>query len=364
MAQNTNAYLTEHDRQIREKLIQARSELPGFCRSFFVALDNMGRLDTTQLAYATDLGIFFAFIKDTYPEWSDYQIRELPIACLESVTKDDVEYYIGMYLKEMRENNENARARKLASLKSLYKHFYANDHISKNPTDFLELEFAKKKTDDVNYLRPNEIAILLDAIEFGEGLPEKYVKSKWYKKNRLRDLALITLLLGTGIRVSECVGLDVSTVDFDNASIYVVRKGRKAQNLPMGDEVQEALSMYLSGDPSDPDALCRAEYEPDEKAADALFLASSHGRLTVRGVEKIVHKYVEYALPAVASRASFSPHKMRASFGTNLYAETGDLKAVADLLGHTSSQTTETFYIARSRDERRREAVKDFKLRG
>ena len=364
MAANTNAYLSEHDSQLRQKLIEKKSELPRFCASFFSSLDNTSKLDSTQLGYASDLDIFFDFIIDTFPEYADTPKKSLPIDCLTQLTKEDIEYYIGTYLKDMRDNNDKARARKLASLRRLYKHFYANKKIEYNPADFLEITFnTAKKDEDINYLRPNEVAILLDAIDKGEGLPEKYVRSKWYQRNRLRDLAIVTLLLGTGMRISECVGLDLDAIDFENGSIYIIRKGHKGANIPMGDEVEQALRTYIKGDPERPESMSRAGYEPDEKDKNALFLSPSHKRLTVRAIENLIPKYVQYALPQLASRASFSPHKMRASFGTNLYAEIGDVKAVADLLGHKSTQTTETFYISRSRDERRRAAIAGYRMR-
>ena len=166
------------------------------------------------------------------------------------------------------------------------------------------------------------------------------------KKTRERDLAIATLLLGTGIRVSECVGLNVSDVDFNNCRIKVFRKGEKIQNVPIGDEVAEALNRYL---------LIRNNIKTTD---DALFLSMQKTRMTIQAVENMVNKYAQ----AIGTAYRITPHKLRKTYGTSLYQETGDIYLVASALGHSSVDTTKKHYAAQD-EERLLQARNAVKLR-
>ena len=165
----------------------------------------------------------------------------------------------------------------------------------------------------------------------------------------MRDLALMTLLLGTGIRVSECVGLDINDVDFKNNGIKIHRKGGQEVIVYFGDEVAEALLDYMEE---------REQMHPVEGHTNALFLSLQNKRLSVRSVENLVKKYSKL----VTNLKNITPHKLRSTYGTNLYQETGDIYLVADVLGHKDVNTTKKHYAALE-DERRRKAAKYVKLR-
>ena len=190
-------------------------------------------------------------------------------------------------------------------------------------------------------------ALLLDAVEQGEGLTEK--QKTFHKRTRLRDLALLTLLLGTGIRVSECVGLDINDVDFKNGGIHIHRKGGKEVTVYFGSEVENALQDYLDE---------RFGIIPEEGSEQALFLSMQRKRMNVRSVENLVKKYAHIVTPL----KKITPHKLRSTYGTNLYRETGDIYLVADVLGHSDVNTTKKHYAALE-DERRRSARNVVKLR-
>ena len=189
---------------------------------------------------------------------------------------------------------------------------------------------------------------MLDLVEnCGDALTKQ--QKKYYEKTRSRDAAILTLLLGTGIRVSECVGLDIEDVDFKNNGIKVFRKGGNEMIVYFGDEVARALQTYLA----DRDAIT-----PVAGHEHALFYSTQRKRMNVRSVENMVKKYASQ----ITSTKKITPHKLRSTYGTALYQETGDIYLVADVLGHKDVNTTKKHYAAMS-DQRRRSAAKAVHLR-
>ena len=159
----------------------------------------------------------------------------------------------------------------------------------------------------------------------------------------------MTLLLGTGIRVSECVGLDLKDIDFESNGIKIRRKGGYESIVYFGDEVETALLDYLEQ---------REHIIPMQGHEDALFLSLQNRRMAVRSVENLVKKYAS----RVTSIKKITPHKLRSTYGTSLYRETGDIYLVADVLGHKDVNTTRKHYAALE-DERRRRAAGAVQLR-
>ena len=146
-------------------------------------------------------------------------------------------------------------------------------------------------------------------------------KRVYYEKTKERDLAIVTLLLGTGIRVSECVGLDVEDVDFKNNGIKVTRKGGNEMVVYFGHEV---------------------EIVPVAGHEHALFYSTQRKRIGIQAVENLVKKYAG----AITTTKKITPHKLRSTYGTTLYQETGDIYLVADVLGHRDVNTTKKHYAA------------------
>jgi site-specific recombinase XerD len=244
-------------------------------------------------------------------------------------------------------NTERGRARKFSSLCSLYRYLYKHKYISQNPSVFVD----KPKLHDKAIIRldVDEVAMLLDYVEdCGHQLTGQ--KKVYYEKTRIRDLAILTLLLGTGIRVSECVGLDINDVDFKNNGIKVTRKGGNEMVIYFGDEVRDALENYLE--------TTRAAATPLPSHENALFLSTQRKRMGVQAVENMVKKYARQVTP----NKKITPHKLRSTYGTNLYKETGDIYLVADVLGHKDVNTTRKHYAAIDED-RRRQAASAVKLR-
>lgn len=352
-------YSHEHDELLLDKFEAIKKKLPRFLEKYFIAKSDL--LPSTLLNYATDLSVFFEWLKDYYDEYADISMRNLPFDTIKMLTSDDINVFIKSYLTKYEHdgkiyrNDYNGKARKLSSIKSMYKYFLTNKDIDHDPSSIVELKAPSEH--EIIYLQPNEVAELLDCIDYGSSGPEDSEKinrrrDAWHALNRTRDLAIITMLLGTGMRVSELVGLDLSDIDFEDGAIHITRKGHRRDTVYMGEEIEETLRNYINGS--------RLSYRPDENE-NALFLSLRHKRITVRSVEVLLKKYVAAALP-YRSGEKISPHKMRSTFGTTLYKETGDIKLVADTLGHKNIATTQKHYAA-SDTEIKRSAFRNVRLR-
>ena len=335
----------ENEKRLRELM----KELPRFCNEFFIGIE-ASTSSRTRIAYAYDLGIFFHYIKENNAIYSKMEIRDFPIRLLEELTALDIEEYL-QYLKyyeykgKEHTNDERGQMRKLASLRSFYNYYFQKELIEKNPAQLVKMPKLHEK--NIVRLDVDEVAVLLDEIESGEKLTER--QKRFHEKTKVRDLAIITLLLGTGIRVSECVGLDIDDLDFKNDAMKIRRKGGAEVVLYFGEEVERALLDYLEE---------REQITPMEGHTNALFLSLQNRRISVRSVENLVKKYSRL----VTTVKKITPHKLRSTYGTNLYQETGDIYLVADVLGHQDVNTTKKHYAAQS-DQRRRMAAKAVRLR-
>lgn len=341
-----------HEEQKMQNILKMRAvleELPPFCKEFFRGIEQYTSA-RTRLAYAYDLRMFFEFLHEKNSVCAKLNISDIPMKYLDMLSREDIEEYleyISLYQKDGKNviNEERGRSRKLASLRSFYNYFFENEKIEKNPAALVPL--PKQHEKEIIRLEPNEVAILLDQVEDGAKLTKKELE--YHKKTKLRDVALITLLLGTGIRVSECVGLDIQDVDFDVYGIRILRKGGKEAIIYFGEEVGTALLDYLEQ---------REHMIPAEGHENALFLSLQNRRMAVRSVENLVKKYAS----RVTTLKKITPHKLRSTYGTALYQETGDIYLVADVLGHSDVNTTRKHYAAQE-DERRRRAANAVRLR-
>ena len=341
-----------HDEQQKQNILKMRAvldTLPSFCRTFFRGIEEYTSA-RTRLAYAYDLRLFFEFLHEKNPVCAKMEIVDIPMSILDQLHRVDIEEYVeflSYYVRDGKEitNDERGKSRKLASLRSFYRYFYETEMIKNNPASLVPL--PKQHEKEIIRLEPNEVAILLDQVEEGTKLTEK--EMVYHKKTKVRDIALLTLLLGTGIRVSECVGLDIDDVNFDVGGIKIRRKGGYEAIIYFGEEVEIALLDYLEE---------REHIISESGHEKALFLSLQNKRIAVRSVEKLVKKYAS----RVTSLKKITPHKLRSTYGTSLYKETGDIYLVADVLGHKGVNTTRKHYAALE-DERRRMAANAVKLR-
>lgn len=347
---------TYHEQQEMENTRRLRTmmkELPVFCGDFFRGIEPKTS-PRTRIGYAYDLRIFFRFLLENNPTYKGIEMRDFPFEDMDKITALDLEEYMD-YLKvyetpegEIHKNDERGRHRKMSSLRTFYNYFNKRQLLKTNPV--LMIDMPKLHEKEIIRLDPDEVARLLDLVEHG-GDNLSPMKKVYYEKNKYRNLAIFTLLLGTGVRISECVGLNRNDIDFKNDRIKIVRKGGKEDFVYFGDEVRKALVDYLEKERNQLKAR-------DEKDEDALFLSSQKKRMSVRSIEVMVKENASQ----ITSVKKITPHKLRSTYGTTLYRETSDIYLVAEVLGHNDVNTTKKHYAALDEDIKRR-ASRVVKLR-
>ncbi len=344
-----NTYHEQINIDNNTRLRSLLTELPRFCGIFFRGIEPTTS-SRTRIAYAYDLKVFFHWLVENNASLKGKEISTLPIETLDQIKALDIEEYLeylNYYKHDDKElvNQETGKKRKLITLRSFYTYYFKKELITSNPAILVDIPKLHEK--EIIRLDVNEVAKFLDEVESGENLTD--AQKRYHKINGKRDLAMMTLLLGTGIRVSECVGLDINDVDFDNNGIKILRKGGNEVIVYFGEEVRQVLLDYLNE---------RKHVVPQEGHTNALFLSMQKKRISVRSVENLVKKYSRL----VTKLKRITPHKLRSTYGTNLYQETGDIYLVADVLGHKDVNTTKKHYAA-IEDSRRRSAANVVKLR-
>ncbi len=347
-------YKDEIEKKYTLKLRSLKKELPDFVDDFFGHIGEITSI-RTRVGYAYDLKIFFNYLIENCDAFKDVYISDIKVSDMNKIKAVDINrfleyltYYVttgddGEVIEKS--NREKGKSRKLSAVRRLFNYLYKSEKISANPGELIETPKIHDK--EIIRLEANEVVKLLDEVENGEKLTER--QKKWHEHTKIRDLAIVTLLLGTGIRVSECVGINIKDVDFETNGVKIVRKGGKEVTVYFGDEVADALDAYFDE---------REEIVAAEGHEDALFLSLQKKRITDRAIQKLVKKYSE----CVINLKKISPHKLRSTYGTSLYMETGDIYLVADVLGHADVNTTRKHY-AQMEDSRRRSAAKFVKLR-
>ena len=318
-----------------EKLRNVLKTLPPFCLDFFRAIEPRTSL-LTRINYAYDLRLFFSFLENE----RGHQPMQMSAKDLQILTMDDFERYVEylkLYYKDdetVMENGEKGISRKLCAIRSMYKYYYKKEVIDQNIT--ARLETPKLHEKPILRLDHEETNSLLHVVESGAGLTSH--QQAFNVKTKIRDLAILTLFLTTGIRISELCALDVSDFDFKNNAFKVLRKGGNEALLLFGEEARQALERYLEL------RKTAANYSDNSP----MFLSLQNKRISVRAIQMLVEKYARVSVPL----KHISPHKLRSTFGTMLYQQTGDIYLVADVLGHKDINTTRKHYAAM--DEQRR----------
>lgn len=349
-----NEYQLQKKLDYTKRFKNILQELPDFCKYYFRAVEPTTSI-LTRYGYAVDLRSFFTFVTSgALSQFSNIKVQDLNLNDLDRLTSIDIELYlehISMYRsnttdgEKIIENNERAKARKLSAIRSLFKYLYKKSMIETNCAALVDTPKLHEKA--IIRLEANEVADLLDATEQGSGLTT--AQKRYHNATKLRDVAILSLFLGTGIRISELVGIDMNDIDFSTNQFVVTRKGGNQETLAFGPEVKSALLEYLEE---------RKNIIPMSGHEDAFFLSLQRKRITPRAVENLVKKYSKISAPL----KKITPHKLRSTYGTMLYQESGDIYLVADVLGHKDVNTTRKHYAAMTEDKSR-QAAKYIKLR-
>ena len=358
MAERTNRYKDELDAKRILQIREITRGLPQACSDFLRSIA-ISTSSLTRLAYAIDLNTFFTFLHEERVEFSNKDLQLMNDKDLEKLTRNDIiayTEYLTYYLKNADDdsvpnkvivNHELAIKRKLCTIRSFYDYLFKNQRILSNVTELVPLPKVHEKP--IIRLSKEEMVRMLEQAQNGDRLTGR--QQQFQKITAKRDYAILSLFLGTGIRVSECIGMNIGDVDLENNAFIVTRKGGNQVVLYYPPEVAEALAEYMEE---------RDRIETVLGHEDALFLSLQRRRITQRAVQNLVKKYAAVAAPL---KTRISPHKLRSTYATNLYNETGDIYLVADVLGHTSVDTTRKHY-ADMTDARRRMAAEHVHLPG
>lgn len=349
MAENLS-YSQQRAQKITLRIRELLRELPMVCVDYMRAIEPVTQ-PLTRFAYARDLKQFCFYLHSEVARFADRTPDTWTCEDLSAITARDISMFLDfltLYYKDDAAftNAELSKMRKLSCLRSFFHYLFTHSLINADITQLVDM--PKRHEKPILRLEVDEVARMLDLVESGEALPEH--QRNYNAHTRTRDLAILTLFLGTGIRVSELVGIDIEDVDFELGGFLVTRKGGDQAILYFSEEVGSVLEAYMAQ---------RRQIEALPGHEQALFLSLQRKRMGVRAVELMVKKYAMQAAPL---KKRLSPHKLRSTFGTNLYNETGDIYLVADLLGHKDVNTTRRHYAAMD-DRRRRQASRNIRLR-
>ena len=211
--------------------------------------------------------------------------------------------------------SKKTQARMLSAVRSLFRYACREGLLAANPAQAVRTPKVPKTLP--RHLRPGEVETLVEAPAGDEALT-------------LRDRALLELLYASGLRVSELVGLDWTDVDLSSRVVRVLGKGRKERMVPFGRKAEEALRAWRA---------VWAGLRKEEDDAEPVFLNASGTRLTDRSVRRVIDKWVAGA--GVAQ--GVHPHTLRHTFATHLLENGADLRAIQELLGHSSLSTTQKY---------------------
>lgn len=327
--------------RLRELLIQ----LPPCAVDYIHSKEATSQV-STLVQYSYDLITFFTFMKDQNPVFRNKDPKEISVDLISKISPEDILEYqryleLNVDRNHYHENGKKAIARKMSPLRGMFKFLLVYKKIKENPMELVPLPRLKK---DKNIIRMNaaEVQSMMNTAEYGAGTMSDRQR-KFAEKTKFRDVAILTLMLNTGIRVSECNGLDLNDVDLNANTLTIVRKGGAQDLLYFGDPVHDAISDYLE--------LERKGIQVREGHEKAMFLSLQGKRISVDAIENLVKKYAKIAVP----NKKITPHKLRSTYGTALYRETGDIRLVADVLGHENINTTIDYYAA-IEDEHKRQA--------
>ncbi|MBO5910388.1 MAG: tyrosine-type recombinase/integrase [Clostridia bacterium] len=333
-------YFLDRNRKNLRQLNMVLDELPSFCNIYFVGVASR-TTPLTRLSYARDLKIFFTYLTNFEHKFLNKNNHDIQIADLNNIDSLMIERFVAYLISYdnengvVRSNADRGLARKLSSVRSFFQFMFDKELISSNVVTKVKMPKIIKK--EIIKLENDEVTELLKVSETLQGFTEH--QQKYNERFIPRDNAMLSLFLGTGIRVSELVGLNVDDIDFKYNSFKVTRKGGGQSILYFSDEIKDALVKYMD---------LRDSFKLPE-SEKALWISIQGKRMGVRSVENLVKKYARISAPL----KKISPHKLRSTYGTSLYNVTKDISVVAEVLGHKDVNTTKKYYASISENIRK-----------
>lgn len=245
------------------------------------------------------------------------------------------------YMNSIRQKTSSYQIMVYSALKKFSKYLkaskkcqedYMKDIPRPKPHESIETRNKREK----GYLTEKEVEYMLDNIRNGEAKHSLKEPEVWIK----RDMAIVLVLLNTGMRCSALTSLNVESIDFDERNVRVIDKGSKIRDYYLTEYTINAIKEWLE---TRNDRVSQGEH--------ALFINKKGNRISSGGVYEIVNKYADF------DDKRITPHKLRATFGTRMFEKTGDLYFVQQCMGHSNPKTTE-LYI-RGQDEATRTKAKE-----
>lgn len=328
------AYKDQKNREASEKVRELLEDLPHYVQTFLVGRE--GKMSPrTRYIYTSRIDIFFNYLTQK-KIFGDKAKTDITLAELGSLSVEDIELFVSWIRHgnssaptRMKDNKESTVNNYLSAINTFYNYFVKRGKLDRNPVSGVER--GKPQKHGVIRLDDAQKDGFFHCIETGEGLTKQ--QKRFHDKNLLRDQTICLVLARTGLRVSELVGLDVGDIDFDECSLTVLRKGNKYDHVFFDDEVADLLREYLEY------RKTLLDNNPTEKAVFLVTIGKYRGtRLSVRGVERLVKKYAVAGAPSAG--AKISPHKLRATYATDMLQATNNIVLVQQALNHESPRTT------------------------
>lgn len=233
---------------------------------------------------------------------------------IEDVNYQDFQNYLS-YLNDLK-INARSQSRVISSMRSFFKFLILEKIIKENPTELLENPKTGKKLPE--FLTIEEIELLVNQIDRS-------------KKEGERNLAIIEVLYGCGLRVTELIELKISEIYWEEGFIRIIGKGNKERLVPLGKIASKHLKIYLNE--------IRVHQKVKDLFVDHVFINKNGSKISRVMIFKIVKKLAEKA----GIQKNISPHSLRHSFATHLVEGGADLRSVQEMLGHQSITTTEVY---------------------
>ncbi|ALV21263.1 tyrosine recombinase XerC [Carnobacterium antarcticum] len=279
---------------------------------------NNHELKTTFLQYLITERHYSELTKKAYEEdildFSNF-LLETGDAAYEAVTLQDVRIFLGELTE--RELSRNTISRKISSLRAFYQFLLKNHVVAENPFSYIHL---KKKT------------LRLPRFFYEKEMEALFQTVKGDKPLDFRNEALLEVLYGTGIRVSECRGISIKDIDFDLSVVLIHGKGNKERYVPFGHYASVAIEEYLEKCRS----VLMAKYH---KEHDYLFVNHYGDQISVSGIEYVLNQIIKKS----SLTADIHPHMLRHTFATHLLNNGADMRTVQELLGHASLSSTQIY---------------------
>lgn len=351
MGENS-AYYNSLNQRRRNATNSVKALLPQYAKGFIDECLLEHQLNTAY-SYAHDILFFYQYLQERNPLCKKLEIKDISLQIIRKLGPQDINEYQN-YIAEGHKPNkkgivvpakEKAIARKMASLRNLFKYLIKFDYIKIDPTLKAAKRVKEIEKKQINRLDKDQVKQLMDTVS--EVNLKSYHSKVLSEQTAKRDLAIITLLLHTGIRVSECAGMDVDDVNFTTNTIKIVRKGGASDELFINEIIRNTLRDYINNE--------RPALLQDETDETALFISLKHRRLSVRSIQHMISKYGQN----IGFDKKLTPHKLRRTFGTSLYNKSGDIYMVADVLGHKDVNTTIKHYADIEEEHKRKAAQLD-----